>query len=490
MQRPFRVLIPVAVLGFTICAPPGHAQDAPAQETPHIFLDKNPRIVAYQLKRLKNAQLIALERKPDDPKYRPIYEAILTRKGIDRKFRDESVAALAKMNHSDPVVEILKAIGQVDPEDKSTASELVGLLMAQKPAELAAQREKIQSLATESQSAPVKQAAYAALAAGGEQPQEVWKFASANPDGLQMLLKGVPLINDPHVRAGFYSLIQPLVGKAPDEATQVAAIDSISSIPGHEDDVFKELTGLVKSGTGEVRDAAIRSIRRIPADKWPQEQIEPLARQIVELVKQTPADQRTSPQTAQAVQLGNDLAGDLPDEQALAVRKSLRDLGVRVVVIRAFREQMQFDTRYFAVQAGKPVQIILQNEDAMPHNLVITTPGAMQEIAVAAGQMPPPSDLNAKTAYVPQSPKVLEALSMVQPGESETLSFIAPKQPGAYDYVCTFPGHWVRMYGVMLVVPDLDAWEKDPKPPSDPLLGKPYDSQKNEQTAAMAGEHH
>ena len=107
----------------------------------------------------------------------------------------------------------------------------------------------------------------------------------------------------------------------------------------------------------------------------------------------------------------------------------------------------------------------------------------MQEIAVAAGQMPPPTDLNTKTAYVPQSPKVLEALSMVQPGESETLSFTAPKQPGSYDFVCTFPGHWVRMYGVMLVVPDLDAYEKSPKAPKDPLTGKTFDSPKNEPTS-------
>ena len=31
------------------------------------------------------------------------------------------------------------------------------------------------------------------------------------------------------------------------------------------------------------------------------------------------------------------------------------------------------------------------------------------------------------------------------------------QKPGEYNFVCTFPGHWVRMYGVMLVVPSLDA---------------------------------
>jgi putative heme-binding domain-containing protein len=33
----------------------------------------------------------------------------------------------------------------------------------------------------------------------------------------------------------------------------------------------------------------------------------------------------------------------------------------------------------------------------------------------------------------------------------EVLRFHAPKDPGIYPYVCTFPGHWVVMNGVMVV---------------------------------------
>jgi azurin len=470
----------------TSLALPQAQQDA----APQIFLDRSPQIVAYQLKRLNNQQLLNVERKTSDPKYKPVYEAILTRKGIDKKFREESVATLAQLNKSDAVVELLSAIGKTDPEDKSTPRELIGLLMAQKAADIAKQRDKIQSMATEGQTDLVKQAAYAALAVADQKPDTVWDFAAKNDQGTPNLLSGVAFINDGKLRSAFFNKVNPLVTKAPDEATQVAAVDVVGMMPGHEADAFKELAGLIRGPAGAVRDAAVRSIRRIPADKWPQDQIEPLAKDIVKLVKDTPADQRTTPQAAQAVQLGNDLSQELADEQGLPIRKSLRELGVRVVVIRTLREQMQYDTRYFAVQAGKPVQVILQNDDAMPHNLVITTPGAMQEIAVAAGQMPAPDEGNAKSAYIPQSPKVLQALSMVQPGESETLNFTAPSAPGQYDYVCTFPGHWVRMYGVMLVVADLDSWEKNPQAPSDPITKKTYDSAKNEATGAMPGMEH
>ena len=473
-----------------LCQIPLIALAQQAQEPPpQIFLDKNPAIVAYQLKRLSNAQLVSLERKSSDPKYRPIYDAMLTRQGVDRKYRDEAVAALATIDHSDPAVELLDAIGKVDPDDKATPRELAGMLLAQPAASLSKQRDKIKTLAGESQSDRVKQAAYAALVVADGNPDEAWKLASSTDGGVAALLAGIPVVKDAKLRGEFFDRVNPLVSKAPDEPTQLAAIEAVGSMPGHEAEAFKELSQLVTTGSGAVRDAAIRSIRRIPSEKWPQEQIEPLAKAIVKLVQETPADQRTTPQIGMAVQLANDLAGELADEQGLPIRKQLRKLGVRVVVIRTLREQMQYDTRYFAVQAGKPVQIVLQNDDAMPHNLVIATPGAMQEVAVAAGTMPPPGDLNAKTAYVPESPKVLQALSMVQPGESESLNFTAPAKPGEYDFVCTFPGHWVRMYGVMLVVPDLDAWERNPAPPTDPVLKKPFDSQKNEATGAMTMDH-
>ena len=481
MRRSIHILLilPVFVL------PAATLVAAQSQDAPQIFLDKSPQIVAYQLRRLTNLQLISLERKTTDPKYRPIYEAMLTRSGLDRKYRDEAVGALAAMDHSDPVVVILDAIGKIDPEDKSTPHELVGMLMGQKQNSLAAARQKITALATGSESDLVKQAAYAALVVADGKSDAAWQLASSSEGGVKSLLAGVPLINDPKLRGSFFDRAKPLVARAPDEATQIAAITALGSMSGDEGDAFTSLAKVIGTSNGEVRDAAIRSIRKVPSDKWPQEQIEPLAKTMLKIVQDTPADQRTTPQAAQAVQLGNDLAGELADDQGLPIKKSLRDLGVRVVVIRTLREQMQYDMRYFAVQAGKPVQIVLENDDAMPHNLVITVPGAMQEIAVAAGNMPSPSDLNVKTAYVPENPKVLQSLSMVQPGESQALSFTAPKEPGEYDYVCTFPGHWVRMYGVLLVVPDLDAWEKNPKPPTDPLLKKPYDSQKNEAMGAM-----
>jgi azurin len=54
--------------------------------------------------------------------------------------------------------------------------------------------------------------------------------------------------------------------------------------------------------------------------------------------------------------------------------------------------------------------------------------------------------------YIPRMPEVLQATPLVNPNEKVTLTFTAPDKPGEYPYICTFPGHWRIMQGVMKVV--------------------------------------
>ncbi|MEJ7681873.1 MAG: plastocyanin/azurin family copper-binding protein [Segetibacter sp.] len=58
-----------------------------------------------------------------------------------------------------------------------------------------------------------------------------------------------------------------------------------------------------------------------------------------------------------------------------------------------------------------------------------------------------------KLNYVPRMPEVLQATPLVNPGGKFTLTFTVPKCPGDYPFVCTFPGHWRIMQGVMRVTP-------------------------------------
>jgi putative heme-binding domain-containing protein len=51
----------------------------------------------------------------------------------------------------------------------------------------------------------------------------------------------------------------------------------------------------------------------------------------------------------------------------------------------------------------------------------------------------------------------------MQAREFDKLSWTAPTQPGVYPFVCTYPGHWRRMYGALYVVEDLDAYQANPE---------------------------
>jgi len=472
----------VIALGLML-AGAASGQETPAG-APQLFLDKSPAVVKYQLKRLSNAQLLAIPRKAEEAKYRPVYEAILTRKGMDRKYRDEALASLVKMNQSDPVTELIKAIGAVGEEDRTTPRELAGMLMMQKPEVLKQQREKLEALAKESDKDLVKQAAYAGVVTADGGPAEAWKLASENA-GVKALLQSVPMVLSPQARAGFWEKVKELAGGNGDDST--AAVEAMGYVPGHETEAFSMLSGILAQGPGQRRDAAVRAIGRIPAGKWPKDAVEPLAKALLKLVEQTPGDQRTSAAVVQAVQLGNDLAAALPAAQGAAIRKSLRGLAVRVVMLHTLREQMQYDLKYFTVQAGKPVQVVLENDDTMPHNFVVVAPMALVEVGTASAMMVPPDDPQ-EPAFIPKNPKVLHFINLVQPEENGTLSFTAPTKPGEYPYLCTYPGHWIKMYGVMQVVDDLDQWDQKPTAPKDPLSMQAMKGQKNEPT--VGGEAH
>ncbi len=122
-----------------------------------------------------------------------------------------------------------------------------------------------------------------------------------------------------------------------------------------------------------------------------------------------------------------------------------------LIKIKAIKNEMKYDLKSFTVEAGKPVEIVFENPDFMQHNLVIAQIGALQTVGKAADKLA--SDpKGAERQYVPDIPEVLFATKLINPQKTEKLLFIAPQQTGDYPYVCTFPGHWTIMNGVMKVV--------------------------------------
>ncbi|MBC7890698.1 MAG: hypothetical protein H7Y12_00670 [Sphingobacteriaceae bacterium] len=127
------------------------------------------------------------------------------------------------------------------------------------------------------------------------------------------------------------------------------------------------------------------------------------------------------------------------------------DPDVQRVKLKVLPEKLQFDKKEFSVEAGKPVEITLENPDQMQHNLVVCRPKSLETVGAAADKMITMPN-GAYKHYVPEIPQVLAATKLVNPDQTETLVFTAPSEPGLYPFVCTFPGHWRVMNGVMRVV--------------------------------------
>ena len=52
--------------------------------------------------------------------------------------------------------------------------------------------------------------------------------------------------------------------------------------------------------------------------------------------------------------------------------------------------------------------------------------------------------------YIPEGDDMIAYTALIGGGESTSVTFDAP-EPGNYDYICTFPGHYALMRGILTV---------------------------------------
>ena len=145
----------------------------------------------------------------------------------------------------------------------------------------------------------------------------------------------------------------------------------------------------------------------------------------------------------------NERLNKLMEAWGVVAEKATAD--VKVIRIKTIREAMKYDLKEFTVKPGQTVEIIIENPDAMQHNMVITKPGSLEKVG-RAGDAMMKDEKGAEKNYVPALAEVLYSTPLINPGQSYKLKFKAPAAVGNYPYVCTFPGHWTLMNGVMKVV--------------------------------------
>ncbi len=471
-----RMRLPVLIMMISLGCMPAvsqehshedHGASTPKIAPPTVFLDKSPRIVEYQLNRLDNQRLLLVERKTDDEKYIPVFQAILSRVGMTPQFREEAIAALVKLTDSSPVGVLLETIERFDIEDRDqrrAARQLGAMLLRQPDSMLTSETDSLVE-ASSSDHSLVRSVALAAMITSNQIERVIDQLEQGGESKLAFL-SAIEMVPNAKQRSVLREQVVDLAAPSQPTAIRRAAISSLGFIGTSQDETFQMLAPLVTDD--KLRNAAVKTLLKIPPKQRDEKTSADILNVLVTHAEDTPAEDRTSDAFIDAMQLADQLMSKVAANEAREFRQRLSEVTVRVVRIKTVEEEMRYDTPYFAVEAGKSVQIVLENHDLMPHNLVITTPGSLKEVAqlgLAAG----PEGGWKGLAYVPESDKVLHATEMVAAEKQTRLTFTAPTQPGEYPYVCTFPQHWYRMYGVMVVTENLDEWLKNPVEPANPI---------------------
>jgi len=116
-------------------------------------------------------------------------------------------------------------------------------------------------------------------------------------------------------------------------------------------------------------------------------------------------------------------------------------------------DQMKFDVTAIEAQPGQKITVTLKNVGTMPkmsmgHNFVLLAKDVDVMAFIEASQTQMANEFIAPEL----KSKVIAHTKLLGPAENETISFAAPRTPGAYHYICSFPGHYaIGMKGVLTV---------------------------------------
>jgi len=143
-------------------------------------------------------------------------------------------------------------------------------------------------------------------------------------------------------------------------------------------------------------------------------------------------------------------AGTPPPANAVLAAPPITAKADVVLRLGVVKDQLKWDQPALSVGAGQLVDLVFTNTDVMPHNFILGTPGSLPAIGAAADTLMS-SPAGQVQQFVPDLPQILASTRLLEPGQSITIQFRAPGQAGDYPYVCTFPGHWRLMNGVLTV---------------------------------------
>lgn len=111
-------------------------------------------------------------------------------------------------------------------------------------------------------------------------------------------------------------------------------------------------------------------------------------------------------------------------------------------------ENLAFDKTTLTVKANTPVVVKMKNNSAaQQHNWILVKGGDTESAKVAADGLAAGASAN---FLPPDKANVVASTALLNAGETGDVSFTAPAA-GTYQYICTAPGHYPLMKGVLTV---------------------------------------
>ena len=126
--------------------------------------------------------------------------------------------------------------------------------------------------------------------------------------------------------------------------------------------------------------------------------------------------------------------------------------GPRVIEITV-GDALKFSLAHIEAKPGEELKIVLKHTGALPkeamgHNWVLLAKDADLETFGQEAAVAKPTD------FIPPGweAEILAHTKLIGAGQTDTVTFAAPKAPGDYTYLCTFPAHHLAgMRGVLTV---------------------------------------
>ena len=121
----------------------------------------------------------------------------------------------------------------------------------------------------------------------------------------------------------------------------------------------------------------------------------------------------------------------------------------RAITIEA-ASNLAYKTTELRAKPGETLALTFVNPDVVPHNWVLVKPGTLSSVGTLADGLIADPEAVARH-YVPKTDDVIAYADITEPEKQQTIFFTVPDASGRYPFLCTFPGHWKLMNGLLIV---------------------------------------